>query len=438
MRRYHPTTLMTCLASLPALAVAACDPGGSAGPTTTTTTTGADATGATDTSAPDAEVPPECTDDAACAGFADRPLCGPAGQCVGLPAGHLIGWRDGSASSVTLTEVFRPTSPIEATDLEFHPKRDELWVLNRRFEVSGICAQSNFNSARCRSLGSTTTILFEAGTPNQDAITLEDGNSWHFMRRAPALAMGAADTWATCGEAATGNFEDDPVNYIGPTLWSSDLDIYAQDSGGNGSHLDMLHETPFCVGIAHERDNVYWLFNGEVGAIDRVDFHEDHGPGNDDHSDGEVHRYVEGALLRKPNVPSHMVFDPSDAHLYIVDSGNARVVKLDTTSGSPGGRLSPIYEELADSGDIAGATLTEVVLPGPLVEPSGLALHDGVLYVSDHATSRLFAFSKDGHELRRLETGLPEGSLAGITVGRDGKLWLVDMNEGAVYRVDPK
>jgi hypothetical protein len=268
----------------------------------------------------DTATPPECSLDGDCGMFADRPLCNVVTtKCEALQPGHLIGWRDGSAASVTLTEIYRPSSPIEATDLEFHPERDELWIMNRRFEVAGACSESNVSSARCRSLGSKTTILFGAGTPNQDDLTLEDQNSWHFMRRAPALAMGALDTFATCGEAATGNFEDDPVNYIGPALWPSDLEIYAQDSGGNGSHLDLLHETPFCMGIAHERDNVYWLFNGDVGAIDRIDFHDNHGPGNDDHDDGEVHRYVEGALLRLPSVPSHMVFNPADAHLYIAD-----------------------------------------------------------------------------------------------------------------------
>ena len=245
------------------------------------------------------------------------------------------------------------------------------------------------------------------------------------------------DTFATCGEAATGNFEDDPTKYIGPALWSSDLTIYAQDSGGNGSHLDMLHETPFCMGIAHELDMVYWLFNGDVGAIDRIDFHDNHGPGNENHGDGEVHRYVEGALARMPNVPSHVVFNPADAQLYIADSGHQRIVKLDTTSGTPGGRLSPLYEALAASGSRDDAVLTELVAAGHLSQPSGIVLHDGVLYVTDHATSRFHAFDLNGNELRSLETGLPAGTLAGLTVGRDGRIWFVDMLGGAVFRIDP-
>lgn len=380
--------------------------------------------------------PPECTSDAECADKADRPLCNLAtGLCEAPPRGYLIGTGDGTASSVDLVELYRPTRAVESTDLAFHPERDELWVLNRRFEVQGICAQSNPNSQRCRSLGSTTTIIFEPGTENQSEETLEDQNSWHFMRRAPALAMGALDTFATCSEENTGNFEDDPTPYNGPSLWSADLDIYAQPSGGNGSHLDMLHETPNCMGIAHESDNIYWLFNGRFGSIDKVDFNEDHGPGNDDHSDGEVWRYVHGQLTRLPNVPSHLVYNPTDFHLYIVDSGARRIVKLDTTTGEPGGRLQEQFEPLKSSGLMLEATLSVVVDDGVMVEPSGLAMADDVLYVSDHKTSRIHAYSLTGEALRTLDTGLPEGTLAGLEIHND-KLYFTDMLTGAVYRID--
>jgi hypothetical protein len=380
--------------------------------------------------------PPECTSVVDCEDKAGRPLCNLAtGECEALPRGYLIGTGDGTPSSVELVELYRPTRPIESTDLEFHPERDELWVLNRRFEVNGLCNQSNPNSSRCRSLGSTTTIIFAPGSANQREETLEDENSWHFMRRAPALAMGARDTFATCGEAATGNFEDDPMDYIGGSLWSADLEIYAQPSGANGSHLDMLHETPWCMGLAHQRDNVYWLFNGKFGAIDLVDFNEDHGPGADDHSDGEIWRYANGMLTRLPNVPSHMVYNPNDYQLYIVDSGARRIVKLDTNTGEPGGPLQEQFEPLKSSGMMLNAVLAVVVDDGVLVEPSGLALAGDVLYVSDHKTSRIHAYSLAGEALRTLDTGLPEGTLAGLEVHNDN-LYLSDMLTGAVYRID--
>jgi hypothetical protein len=430
-------SLMT-LSPLAATLALGCDsPSGSSNPTPDTTddTTGQEVT---PDATPDVPPAPECESNAECADKVGRPICNLATTtCEALPGGYLIGTGDGTVGSVNLVELYRPAQRIESTDLAFHPERDELWVVNRRFEVQGVCAQSNPGSARCRSLGSTTTILYEPGTPTQRASTLEDLNSWHFMRRAPALAMGALDTFATCGEASTGNFEDDPVTYIGPSLWSSDPEIYAvrDPSFDNGSHLDMLHETPWCMGIAHERDNVYWLFNGDAGSIDRVNFNEPHEPGGDDHSDGEVHRYAKGLVTRAPNIPSHMVFNAADSHLYIVDSGSARLLKLDTTSGTPGGRISPIYEQLRSSGEFDNATLTVLVDQG-LVEPSGLALHEGTLYVSDHKTSKIHAFDLAGTPLRTLETGLPEGTLAGIEVGPDNRLYFTDMLNGAVYRID--
>lgn len=344
--------------------------------------------------------------------------------------------KGGGADTIALTLILAPNVAMEGTDLEFHPTRDELWVMHRRYEADGVCGQGSGFNARCASLGSVTTVIFNAGKGNQRAQYLEDENSWHFMRRAPAIAMGANDTFGTCGEAATGNFEDDPVMYIGPTLWPSDLAVYAQPSGLNGSHLDMLHATPWCMGIAHERDNVYWLFNGHVGSIDRYDFKADHGPGAEDHSDGTIHRYVEGSLSRTPNVPSHMQFD-GDKWLYVVDTGNARVVRLDTTSGTKSGGFAPIYEQVADYGSMSGAMLEDVITTG-LEAPSGLALHDGKIYVSDNATSKIHAFDMSGTWLASVDTGLPPGSLAGIEVGPENRLWLSDLANGKVYRIDPK
>lgn len=407
---------------------------------------------------------PECTSDAECADSPNGPFCDLSSEkciaecaidedcidparpvcdleaklCVGAPAGALIGLGDGTASSVNIVKVYEPTTPIESPDLEFHPTRNELWVINRPFEVQGICEQANPSSARCRSLAGNTTILTNPGETNQSASTLQDGNAWHFMRRPPALAMGDKDTFGTCGEAATGNYEDDPAQFIGPSLWSSNLDIYAQPSGGNGSHLDMLHATPQCMGMAHERDNVYWVFNGNVGSIDRYDFKQDHGPGADDHSDGEIFRYIPGELKRVPNVPSHMEYNDSDAQLYVADTGNARIITLDTTAGTLGGRFSPVYEPLASSGMMNDTVMTTLISDSALIEPSGLAIYNDTIYVSDHATSTFYAFDMDGKMLRSLKTDLPADSLSGITVGPDFKLWFADMKTGAVYTIRPK
>lgn len=343
----------------------------------------------------------------------------------------------GTAETATFTSVYSPQQPTGAPDLEFHPDRDQLWIVNRRAKVEGECTQSNPTSERCRSLAGFTTIIDAPGTDDQNARVLEDGNSWHFMRRPPSIAMGDNGLFATCGEAATGNFEDNDVMFIGPSLWETDLSIYAQPSGGNGSHMDMLHATPWCVGIAHEVDNVYWLFNGHVGSLDRYDFAEHHGPGNDDHSDGTIHRYVEGELSRVEDVPGHLVIDDSTNLLYVADTGNGRIISIDVTAGEQGGMFQPVYEELAEWGTMENVTVTEFVAPGTLDRPSGIALHEGTLYVSDNATGMLHAFDiETGDELASLQTELGDGELAGIEVGPNGKIWFTNLTSGELFRLD--
>ena len=99
--------------------------------------------------------------------------------------------------------------------------------------------------------------------------------------------------------------------------------------------------------------------------------------------------------------------------------------------------MTPVYEEFAVNQRIDGAILADVVPPGVVQAPSGLELYEGVLYVTDNATSRIHAFSKAGEELRFLDTGLPPGSLAGVTIGPDGKAYFVEKPTGAVFRIDP-
>lgn len=379
-----------------------------------------------------------CLGDADCVSAA-LPLCNTdSHECEAAPVATLIGTGDGSVESVDFTLIYMPPKPIESTDLGFHPDRDELWVLHREFEVSGTCTEANPRSARCNSLWGSTTIISSPGALGQTEDRRMDANAWHFMRRPTGMAMGTGGMFATCGEAATGNFEDNDVNFIGPSLWSSDLDVYARPSGGNGSHMDMLHATPWCMGIAHERDNIYWVVNGDVGSIDRYDFHMDHGPGADDHADGEIWRYVPGEFSRVPGVPSHMVYYEANAHLYVADTGNARLLKLDTTKGTLGSPFAPVYEPLASYGFMEGASVTGFIADQGLVQPSGLAIHEDTLYVGDHATGMIHAFDMEGQKLRALQTPVGEGALAGLEAGPDGKLWFTEMKSGAVYRIDPK
>lgn len=340
--------------------------------------------------------------------------------------GDEIGRGDGTPSSVTFTEIYVLTTPDpevkpQPVDLAFNPADPgELWVVSYSDDA--------------------VHVGFVDGAAPEFR-RFRDPAAGHFMYRPPALAMGDNGFWGTCGDndnsqnPAAG--DGDSTNFMGPALFTTDRSVFAKAITQLGSHYDMLHSTPFCRGIAHVEANWYWVFNAFDGSLDKYNFAQDHGPGEDDHSDGEIYRYAVGQVKGVDGVPSHVVYDPTDAFLYVADTGNARVVRLDTRSGTKGARLPRRNEPLAASAMMDGTAVEEVVPPGTLQSPSGIEVRAGLVYVTDTATSTFHVFRKDGTELRRLATGLPAGALAGFTFGVEGKVWFTDRVGGRVLRIDP-
>jgi len=389
---------------------------------------------------------PECEVNADCGG--ETPFCDTAAEiavCAPPPRGGLIGWGDGSTESVTIESIHQGTRTETAhtTDLAFNPAgNNEIW-LSHRMVPNELPCDANGGRTGCFALQGSTTTIFEAGTPNQSEQWIMDFNAWHFMRRPPAIAWGENGFFATCGYARTGNFLDDfGADFIGPSLWTSNPEIYRnwdvnqQPPGWNGTHMDMLHASPWCMGIAHETGNAYWVANGNIGSLDRYDFNEDHGPGQADHSDGEIERYAIGQLSRVPFVPGHIEFH--DGLVYAADAGNGRVISFDPTGTVRVGGIRPQYEALEFDATYSGGTVTELVPPeGRLDTPSGLAIHDDILYVGDNATGQIHAFELDGTYLRSLDTGLEPGHLTGLEVSPDGVMYYVDMLGSELLRIVP-
>lgn len=369
---------------------------------------------------------------------ADEPGWTPAADKAAT-AGAL-GHGDGSPGSVRFDVVFDPSrnggALLEPTGLAWHGlNRGELWVTLRFGADTRTC---NDGEGPCPWLEGHVAVIADADGPEPGVSMKLDTNSWHFMRRPSGLAWGAGELFATCGEARTGNYEDDPTPYNGPTLWTSDPSIFAlpPPPGKNGSHIDMLHDSPFCMGIAHEVDNVYWVFNGDAGSFDRYDFHEPHEVGGEDHSDGEVWRFAAGLLLRVPEVPVGLVYDPASRLLYASDAGHARVVSLDTTSGSVTGEIQT-YDNIRTHALVTGARLTDVVNERAAV-PSGLALENGVLFVADRQSGIITAVDVAARRvIRTLDTGLGAGALTALSYGPDGKLYFTDVLGGRVLRIEP-
>ncbi len=328
---------------------------------------------------------------------------------------------------VMISEIAGPSDQVNLpTDLDFHPvlSNKELWVINKDSENSG---------------GSTVTI-YNAGEDNQSEIWKRDGNAWHFMSLPTGIAFSENGNFANSPGVYDANHNGGDA-FTGPALWSSDMDIYAEPSGGNGSHLDMLHESPNCQGIAAESGNAFWVFDGYNSDIVRYDFVDDHGPGNDDHSDAIIRRFSddEVAMDNNEEVVSHLVLDENKQWLYVVDYGNQRIFRIDITTGSPAGTPSyGPFEALTEYVHYSGYTQQAVVSSG-LDRPAGIDIIGDRMIVSEFETGEIIIYdigSMPATELDRFETGF--SSVQGIKIGPDGFIWGVDHTTSTVFKTMPE
>ncbi len=306
-------------------------------------------------------------------------------------------------------------------DLAFNPAHpDQLWIANRADD--------------------SITLVFDAGTANQKTEWRKDPMAYHFMEEVSSLSFGTDNTFATCQESRnTYDHMAKANNFMGPALWPADLDIFAKidDPDLLGSHLDMLHQSPDCMGIAHQSDNKYWVFDGYHGIIAYYDFQKDHGPGHDDHSDGIVRMYTDIPVKRVENIPSHMIIDKNSGWLYVADTGNNRVIRINTQTGAKVANLRLNMEYLAEFSAWNGAEV-ELIATG-LGLPSGIALSETMLFVGDAQTGEIIAYDLlSKKEIGRLSTGLKPNALMGLEVGPEGRLWFVDAIDNEVVKIIPQ
>lgn len=330
-----------------------------------------------------------------------------------------LGGGGHSLDGVTVTEIGTAADRLnEPTDLAFNPGAGgELWVVNR---------------------ADSSMVVFSAtGTGSQTSERYRTASGDHFLAKPSALAFGADGSFATIhDEDQPTQGGATPADFMGPTLWTADREVF---DAGDGGHLDMLHNSPLGAGIAWGGDNVYWVFDGFHSAISRYDFGAPHAAGGIDHSDGEIARYVAGDVAYLAGAVSHLEFDPASGLLYIADTGNARIAVLDTESGTRGSSIAPNYDGVDQFG-MNGATLTTLVAAGgeaTLQQPSGIALAGDLVFVTDRASSRILAFGTDGTLVDWLETGLPAGSLGGIEI-RGGEIFVADMVGNRILRYAAK
>ena len=353
----------------------------------------------------------------------------------------------GARSSHTYVEQFGPgfNEIVIATDgddldvprdLEFHPsssRQNELWVVNRATD--------------------SVTIIHSAGLANQSSENRQDAYGNHFMEEVSAIAFGQDHSefdyiFASAQETRnTYNGQQPPNNFMGPALWPSSLSHFAmenqQPGGPLGSHLDMLHESPNGVGIAHDSGNAYWYNDGYYGELVYYDFHDDHDTGGEDHEDGVVRRYTEITPTRSAGVPGHMVLDKANGILYIADTGAGRILWVNTddpttTTTDIMGSSTQKDSELAEYSEITDVEWG--VLASSLSSPSGIALHGDTLFVSQNGNGKISAYelANDGKSATHMQTAdTNANSIMGLEVGPGDKLWYVDAGLNRVIRIDP-
>jgi sugar lactone lactonase YvrE len=331
----------------------------------------------------------------------------------GYPA---LGAGSGELTSVQIDTIVDSEAGLDGPwDLAFNPEnRDQLWVVNHG--------------------DSSTVVVTAPGTEEQSTEKFAGPGHTHFMSEVASLSFGDSGFFATAQQEDEKTQPTTPADFMGATLWTSDLSTF---DAGHGGHYDMLHNSPNASGIAWEEGNAYWVFDGYHSSITRYDFNEHHGAGGSDHTDGIVRRYVEGEVGFEEGVVSHLAYHHESEMLYIADTANGRIAVLDTTTGEVGGRITPNYDG-SDQKHVNGAeTSTLIGSESGLQKPAGLELHDGLLFVGDNATSTIYAFDLDGEMVDSLDLSseIAMGGMQGLTLDAEGRIYVTDGAEDRVVRL---
>ncbi|TNE87573.1 MAG: hypothetical protein EP330_17915 [Deltaproteobacteria bacterium] len=338
------------------------------------------------------------------------------GEPIGL---SVLGNGSHTPDAVTLTVLATDADGLNApTDVAVNPRNpSQLWVTN--MADNSIVRVTDGVAEHFYSMGSD-----------------------HFLASPSSLAFSDFGNFATAQDTDEVTQSMTPADFMGPTLWD-DSDMF--DAGHSG-HLDMLHNSPNGGGIAWESANVYWVVDGANESLTRYDFGLDHGYGGSDHSDGIIHRYAEGLIHHDKGTPNHV--DMLDGVLYVANG--AAISRFDPNTATRSGSIGPNYDGAEMAGFAGGNTetfahgaldpvLDEDGVPTvdslALTQPSGLEIHDGLMWVTDRATGIVFALTLDGELVDWLPTGRPD-ALGGLDIDPvTGDVYVVDQVAHELIRI---
>ena len=340
-----------------------------------------------------------------------------------------------SPFTISVIQGIESDGLFKPRDLDFHTlpgRTNELWVINEN--------SASFD----QNFGGSTVTYYNAGSNEQWADYRKDSYSGHFMHTASAISFSDNGGFANTLDVQDAN--GNPNGYFsGCTLWDSDTTIYARINQNGpllGSHWDMVHQSPFSIGIAAETENIYWLFDGYHNTVAKYNFqepHPDHEHGGEDHSDGIVYRYDEIDIERVSGLSSHMVLDKETGYLYICDTGNQRIIKMNTNTGIINYSLTPYGENIEGYYSMIGVQY-ETIIDSGLILPTGIDIYENYLIVSDYTNGDVIFYDLDNlginQELKRLHTDR-ENDLMSIKVGPDGTIWYVGTNTNELIQIIP-
>ena len=131
-----------------------------------------------------------------------------------------------------------------------------------------------------------------------------------------------------------------------------------------------------------------------------------------------------------------MDIDEATGLLYFCDTGNQRVLRLNTSSGFIAGTLNPYGENLAGYYSMNGADF-ETIITDSLNQPTGIDVHENRLLISDFATGDIIIYNIETdelYEIGRIKTDLTNEVMS-VKVGPDNSIWYVCTNLNELHQI---